>query len=70
MSDKPVTNNVDIATLKIKQLQSMMYDSNKSREDMFQYIKEVLVSMAAASKEIETNFADISEQLTRKMNGQ
>lgn len=65
---KSVTNNVDIATLKIKQLQSMVYDSNKSRDDIFQFIKEVLVSMDDASKEINTNYEEISRKLTEEMN--
>jgi hypothetical protein len=67
---KPVTNNVDIAKLKVKQLQSMIYDSNKSREDLFNFTKDILVSMDAASIEIQTNFEEISKQLTKKMRGE
>lgn len=61
-------NNVDLATLKIRELQALIYDNNASRTDLFKKTEDVLDSMVLASKEINTNYETISAQLTKQMN--
>ena len=61
-------NNVDLATQKLRQLQSMIYDYNISPNDLFKFTNEIMPFMDKASKEIQTNYRDISEKLTAEMN--
>lgn len=62
-------NNVDIATQKIRQLQQMFFDPKQSPQDFFNYTqKEVLPLMDLASKEIKTNYEEVSRKLTQHMN--
>ena len=69
MSDKKnITNNVDIAMQKVRQLQAMIFDYNKSSNDLFKFTNEVIKSMEAASQEIKSNYEEISRKLTEEMN--
>lgn len=61
-------NNVDLATQKLRELQSMIYDYNTSPNDLFKFTNEIMPYMDKASKEIQTNYKDISEKLTKQMN--
>lgn len=62
-------NNVDLAIQKLRILQQMFYDPKNSPQDFFMYTQnEVLPAMDLASQEIRTNYAEISEKLTRQMN--
>jgi len=61
-------NNVDIATQKLRELQSKIYDYNTSPNDLFKFTNEIMPYMDKASKEIQTNYKDISEKLTTQMN--
>jgi len=61
-------NNVDLATQKLRQLQSMIYDYNISPNELFKFTNEIMPFMDKASKEIQTNYKTISEQLTAEMN--
>jgi hypothetical protein len=61
-------NNVDLATQKLRELQSKIYDYNVSPNDLFAFTNEIMPFMDKASKEIQTNYKTISEQLTRQMN--
>ena len=61
-------NNVDLATQKLRELQSMIYDYNTSPNDLFKFTNEIMPFMDRASKEIQTNYKDISEKLTAEMN--
>lgn len=61
-------NNVDIATQKLRELQSKIYDYNTSPNDLFKFTNEIMPYMDAASKEIKTNYKEISEKLTDQMN--
>ena len=61
-------NNVDIAIQKVRQLQQMIFDFNKSPNDIFKFTNEVLKDMEAASAEIKTNYEEISRKLTTEMN--
>lgn len=61
-------NNIDLATQKLRELQSMIYDYNTSPNDLFKFTNEIMPFMDKASKEIQTNYKDISEKLTAQMN--
>lgn len=61
-------NNVDLATQKLRELQSMIYDYNTSPNDLFKFTNEIMPYMDRASKEIQTNYKTISEKLTQQMN--
>ena len=61
-------NNVDIAIQKVRQLQQMIFDYNKSPNELFKFTNEVLKDMEAASAEIKTNYEEISRKLTQEMN--
>jgi len=61
-------NNVDLATQKLRELQSKIYDYNVSPNDLFKFTNEIMPFMDKASKEIQTNYAEISRKLTEQMN--
>ena len=61
-------NSVDIAMVKVRELQSMIFDNSVSNNDLFQKSQEIIKQMQLASQEIQTNYQDISEKLTRQMN--
>ena len=61
-------NNVDLATQKLRELQSMIFDYNVSQNDLFKKTNEIMPFMDRASAEIQTNYKEISEKLTRQMN--
>lgn len=61
-------NNVDLATQKLRELQTKIFDYNVSPNDLFKFTNEIMPFMDKASKEIQTNYETISEQLTREMN--
>lgn len=65
---KPITNNVDLAMQKVRQLQQMIFDFNKSPNDLFKFTHEVIRDMEAASAEIKVNYEEISRKLTEEMN--
>ncbi|MEK6829397.1 MAG: hypothetical protein AABY15_04665 [Nanoarchaeota archaeon] len=67
MSNKPVTNSVDIAMQKVRQLQQMIYDHSKSANDLFKFTNEIIKDMENASQEIKANYEEISKKLTEKM---
>lgn len=68
MSNRPITNNVDIAMQKVRQLQQMIFDFNKSPNDLFKFTNEIIKDMEAASQEIKANYEEISRKLTEEMN--
>lgn len=61
-------NNVDLATQKVRELQTMIYDYSISQNELFAKTNEILGFMDKASKEITTNYKDISKKLTDHMN--
>ena len=61
-------NNVDLATQKLRELQSKIYDYNVSPNELFKFTNEIMPFMDKASKEIQTNYAEISRKLTEQMN--
>lgn len=63
-----MANSVDLATRKVRELQALVYDNNASRTDLFQKCEEVINYLNDASKEINTNYEEISDKLTKHMN--
>lgn len=61
-------NNVDIAIQKVRQLQTMLYDNSISHNDLFKFTETIIEDMNRASKEINTNYEEISAKLTEQMN--
>jgi len=62
-------NNVDIAMQKVRELQQKIYDYNMSPNDLFKFTNdEIMPYMDKASREIQTNYKEISEKLTAQMN--
>jgi len=61
-------NNVDLATQKLRELQQKIFDFNTSPNDLFKFTNEIMPFMDKASKEIQTNYREISEKLTAEMN--
>jgi len=64
-----MANNVDIAKQQLRQLQQKLYDPNISVNELNQFLERtVMQQMDLASQEIETNYRDISEKLTKELN--
>lgn len=61
-------NNVDLAMAKVRELQQMFYSPDASPNSLFKKSQEVIEFMELASKEIRTNYEDISRKLTQQMN--
>lgn len=61
-------NSVDIAMVKVRELQAMIYDNNISNNMLFKKSQEVIQQMELASQEIKTNYEEISEKLTKQLN--
>lgn len=61
-------NNVDIAISEIRQLQQYIFDPSKSPNDVFAFTTQIIQTMEKASKEINTNYEEISAKLTEQMN--
>tara|TARA_R110000772_G_scaffold96495_3_gene195185 strand:- start:1234 stop:1440 length:207 start_codon:yes stop_codon:yes gene_type:complete len=61
-------NNVDLATQKLRELQTKIYDYNVSPNDLFKITNDIMPFMDRASQEIQTNYKTISEKLTKQMN--
>lgn len=61
-------NSVDLAVAKVRELQSLLYDNNSSPNSLFKKTEEIIQYMNDASREINTNYEEISEKLTKQMN--
>ena len=61
-------NNVDLSIAKMRELQQLFYNSDASPNILFKKSMEIIESMEKASKEIQTNYEDISKKLTEHMN--
>jgi len=61
-------NNVDLAIEQLRTLQSMFYRHDLSDNDLFNYTTKIIDTMEKASKEINTNYAEISSKLTKLWN--
>ena len=63
-----MANSVDLAIVKVRELQALVYDNNASRTDLFKKCEEVMAEMHNASIEINTNYEEISDKLTKQLN--
>jgi hypothetical protein len=64
-----MANNVDIAKQKLRQLQQKLYDPSVSVNEINKFLEQdIIPHMDLASREIETNYKDISEKLTKQLN--
>ena len=62
-------NNIDLSIEKIRVLQEMFFDPKQSPNDFFTYTNDILLPLLyKASKEINTNYEEISEKLTKQLN--
>lgn len=61
-------NSVDLAIAKVRELQSLLYDNNSSPNSLFKKTEEIIQYMNDASREINTNYEEISDKLTKQMN--
>lgn len=68
MSDQTGVNSVDLAIQQLRNLQSMFYRHDMSSNDLFKVTNDIIVTMEQASKEINTNYKEISDKLTKHMN--
>lgn len=62
-------NNADLAIKQMRVLQSMFYRHDVTDNDLFNFTNEIIKIMENASKDIHTNFEDMSRKLTDFMNG-
>jgi len=61
-------NNVDIAIQHVRELQQHLFDHSKSHNDLFTFTTQIINQMEKASKEINTNYEEISRKLTEELN--
>ena len=61
-------NNVDIAIQQLRELQQHLFDHSKSHNDLFAFTTQIINKMEKASKEINTNYEEISRKLTEELN--
>lgn len=61
-------NNVDLAIQKVRELQQLFFSPDSSPNSLFKASQEVIEFMDRASKEINTNYEEISRKLTEQMN--
>jgi hypothetical protein len=61
-------NNVDLAIVKLRELQQLFFNSDASPNMLFKKSTEIFECMEKASKEIQANYEDISKRLTEEMN--
>lgn len=61
-------NNADIAKAKIRELQSLIYSNQSSRDDLFKLTESIIQYLDKASNEIKTNYENISKKLTERLN--
>ena len=61
-------NSVDVAMTKLRELQQLFFHADSSPNSLFKKSEEVARQMQNASKEINMNYRDISDKLTKHMN--
>jgi hypothetical protein len=61
-------NNVDIAITKVRELQQYFYSADASPNSLFAKSNELIEYLNKASVEINTNYKEISDKLTKQMN--
>lgn len=61
-------NNVDICMEKLRELQAIIFDKDTSPNKLFLKTQQLMGYLEKASKEINTNYKEISRKLTDQMN--
>ncbi len=61
-------NNVDLAIIKVRELQEMFFNADSSPNILFRKSTEIIQCMEKASREINMNYEEISKKLTEEMN--
>lgn len=61
-------NNVDLAIIKLRELQQLFYSSDASPNILFKKSGEIFEYMEKASKEIKINYEEVSRKLTEEFN--
>lgn len=61
-------NNVDLAILKVREIQQDIYNPDISNTGLFQRTEILMKILSKASAEINTNYEEISAKLTKQMN--
>lgn len=61
-------NNVDLAIVKLRELQQLLYNADSSPNILFKKSMEIIEIMEKGSKEIKANYEEISRKLTEEMN--
>lgn len=64
-----MANNVDLAILKVRELQSHIFSNDASNNSLFKKTEELIQDLQRASVEINANYEEISRKLTDDMNG-
>jgi hypothetical protein len=62
-------NNADLAIKQMRILQELFYRHDVTDNDLFARTNEIIQIMEMASKDIHTNFEEVSRSLTEMMNG-
>lgn len=65
---QPQKNNVDICMELMRQFQAYIFNPDASPNKLFQKTNEIMNYLEKASKEINTNYAEISRKLTEQLN--
>jgi hypothetical protein len=61
-------NSVDIAIRQLRNLQMMFFRFDVTDNDLFKEVNNVILTMESARKELNINYMDISDKLTRHLN--
>lgn len=61
-------NSVDIAISQLRNLQTMFYRFDVTDNDLFKEVNSIINTMEQARKELNINYRDISDKLTRHLN--
>jgi hypothetical protein len=62
-------NNADLAIKQMRILQQLFYRHDVTDNDLFNRTNDIIKIMEAASKDINTNYEELSKSLTDLMNG-
>jgi excinuclease UvrABC helicase subunit UvrB len=69
INDMQGENNADLAIKQLRILQQLFFRHDVTDQDLFNRTNEIINIMENASKEIRTNYNDVSKALTDLMNG-
>ncbi len=61
-------NSIDIAIRQLRNVQAMFYRHDVTDNDLFKEVNNVITTMESARKELNLNYRDISDKLTKHLN--